>query len=462
MSNYWDKLLSEVRVKTLRDPNHTPSEPKEFDKRSQFEGDLSRLIFSPHVRRMHDKTQVFPLLSDDNTHTRLTHSLEVAMIGYSLGLVLLSHDKSKHEFANSELAKSIPIILATVGLAHDIGNPPFGHFGEEVIGDYFDNLFSDGKINLNDEEMGDFIYYNGNAQGFRTITKLSPLENIFSLNLTVGTLAIFLKYPNTSKEVDVDNKYEYRTKLGVYQSEKEFLASIRKETGQNKYQRHPLSFIAEAADSICYRIMDIEDGYNNNLYSYQNIIDWFKKYANDNNYLIAQKKIIEYEKSLSNLDKSLTNIDTIRIVKFRLFMIYHLIESAIVEFQSNLSKIKKYNYHTELLDNCEINIIAKKFFKKMILGKSKDINISELTGKKVIEGILGHLIDGLINKNHINKYNMLISSSFKTAIFYETNAKNINELNDYWKLRLIVDYLSGMTDNHALKTYRRLEGIRFE
>jgi len=473
MINQWDLLLSEKRIKSAINSNHKPKKSLHFDKRTQFDGDLSRLIFSSHVRRMHDKTQVFPLLSDDNTHTRLTHSLEVAILGYSLGKDLLKNDKIKPIFKGSKLAKYIPIILTTTGLAHDIGNPPFGHYGERIIRDYFKEKltkkkdgfkFCNKEIILNESQIGDFIYYNGNAQGFRTITKLSPLDDIFSLNLTVGTLASYLKYPiNTTELNEINNNgINFRKKLGVYHTELDFLVAIRNEIGLKEFQMHPLALLCEAADTICYRSMDIEDGYNNNLYSIRNLVEWFNVEAKKCNYDMAIEQLNKFDDSISEIDKNLENYNTILMVKFRLFLINHFVKSAIDEFHTNIDSILKYQYYKELLSKCELAKLSEDFFYKKIIDKSHDINNSELTGKKVIVGLLDNLIDGLIGENYSKKFEMLISRSFKTAIYFDTGKGNINEIDDYYKLRLIVDYISGMTDNHALKVYRRLEGIRIE
>ena len=197
----WNKLLNEKRFKP------TTRKQTDYDLRNEFESDFGRIIFSPAVRRMHDKTQVFPLTTDDNIHTRLTHSMEVQSIAYSLGLNICS----KKEFINrinkekEELIRVIPIILSSIALCHDIGNPPFGHYGEDIIADYFSKFFCKGndiKTNLSEYQKDDFIKYNGNAQGFRVLTRLQVLQDVHGLNLTFGTLCAYLKYPFLSNELE--------------------------------------------------------------------------------------------------------------------------------------------------------------------------------------------------------------------------------------------------------------------
>jgi dGTPase len=190
----WEKYLNAERLRPSG--RETQNDP-----RNEFESDFGRVIFSPAIRRMHDKTQVFPLTTDDNIHSRLTHSMEVMAIGHSLG-IRLCEDKIFQRYVKRDLhtiLREIPVLLKNSCLVHDIGNPPFGHFGEAVIQDYFSKLFvrKDIKFNLTEVEKEDFKKFDGNAQGFRVLTKLQVLDDPFGLNLTYATLASYVKYPNT-------------------------------------------------------------------------------------------------------------------------------------------------------------------------------------------------------------------------------------------------------------------------
>ena len=180
----WQKLLTNKRLR--------PS-TRVKDTRSEFESDYGRIIFSPATRRMHSKTQVFPLTDNDNIHSRLTHSLEVMSVGYSLSILFCESRifQEKTGKSNYEMFREIPIILQNSCLIHDIGNPPYGHFGETVIQEYFKKFFTQGSVpfQLTAEQQRDFIHFDGNAQGLRVLTKLQSINDIYGLNLTCTTLA---------------------------------------------------------------------------------------------------------------------------------------------------------------------------------------------------------------------------------------------------------------------------------
>lgn len=240
----WDDLLNEGRFRP-------PSEERSnVDRRNAFEDDYTRLIFSSAVRRLQDKAQVFPLDNSDFVRTRLTHSLEVSAIGRSIGASVENElaDKCKHLFKKEHIGK-ISSILAVVGLAHDLGNPPFGHFGECAIQEYFKNWFEKGNgAELTNEQKQDFINFEGNAQSFRLLSKLHYLIDENGFNMTFATLASLLKYPRSSVEGNVkgSQKVSYK-KFGYFQTEKDTFDRVKNETGIKSY-RHPIAFLLEAAD----------------------------------------------------------------------------------------------------------------------------------------------------------------------------------------------------------------------
>jgi len=459
----WNKLLSESRMST------TTRQMTDYDKRNEFESDYGRIVFSPAIRRMHDKTQVFPLTDSDNIHSRLTHSLEVESVGQSIVTDLFE----KGIFNNISLDKTLLFrnltkILASISLCHDIGNPPFGHFGEEIISSYFEHYFESNKtLCLTADEKKDFTKFNGNAQGFRVLTKLQVLQNTNGLNLTAATLASFLKYPNLSSELSQES---YHSKLGVYQSEKEHLEFIRKETGIGN-KRHPLAFLMEAADSICYFTMDIEDGFNKKYYSYVELIKYLREKGNIsvNNYLDRTEPGIE------GLIKRSENKDQTRIVNFRIFLIRHLVEKAVSTFIENYDSILEGIYYKELIfdeDDDETNkypiVLALKNFTIDKIFAVREIQKLELTGETVIRGLLDQFVESFLwydskdskHKARAKKLFSLVSNSLKTIVFFEKNKKELYEWDNYSKLRLIVDYISGMTDGFALNLYQELLGIK--
>lgn len=254
----WNNYLCTKRYRESSG-KHTSSDIS-FDKRNPFESDFGRVIFSSAMRRMHDKAQVVPLTSGDSVHTRLTHSMEVMSIAYSLGidlcrdkefLALCKCEKGKETEMTIELERQIPVILKTAAFVHDIGNPPFGHFGEAIIQNYFKRYLA--KRQITDLEALDFTCFDGNAEGFRILTRLQYIGDLAGLNLTYATLAAYMKYPN-DKEIDAG--YIGMHKHGVFTSESDVLDEIVKACNlrmpDGKIKRHPLSFLVEAADSICY------------------------------------------------------------------------------------------------------------------------------------------------------------------------------------------------------------------
>lgn len=465
----WNKLLNNNRLRQA-----TPRNSE--DARNDFESDLGRIIFSPAIRRMHDKTQVFPLTTDDNIHSRLTHSMEVMSVGYSLGVKLCESEvmKGKLEKNLYELFREIPVIMKNCCLVHDIGNPPFGHFGETVIQNYFREFFkqnivrkegnftqdeiNSGKvcIKLDENEKKDFIEFDGNAQGLRVLTKLQILNDVFGLNLTYATLASYIKYPNYGT---LDDRIIEKSKHGIFVSERAYFQTIAEECGLirgDRVIRHPLSYLMEAADSICYLTMDIEDGYNKGLVSLDYLYEKLKDIPSLN------EKI---EKIYSDPDKYYKN-EVTKMVNFRIQVIQTLVILAIKNFENNIDKIENGNYNTELIFDDNENKLAKTL--KDISGEKiftyRDINSLEVTGHSVIAGILNFYIKLIFHsdKKYKKRAKALLSHSIVRAALEENGLTGpdakIDDLPDYYKLRIIVDFVSGMTDQFAVNHYQKLSG----
>ena len=465
----WNKLLNNNRLRQSkgRDPK---------DARNDFESDLGRIIFSPATRRMHDKTQVFPLTTDDNIHSRLTHSIEVMSIGYSLGIKLSENKWFQKKVGKSEyeLFREIPVILKSSCLLHDIGNPPFGHFGESVVQDFFKDFFEkciikekkndlvkEEKISdkliiqLNENQRRDFLEFDGNAQGLRVITKLQYLNDTFGLNLTYATLASYIKYPNFN---EIDKSIPALHKKGVFHSEIKEFQKISKECGLkkgDKVMRHPLSYLMEAADSICYLTMDIEDGYNKKLFDLEYYYNVLKE-------IPSIKQTIEeiYEDK-----KGYYKNETTKMVNFRIKVIQQLVILTSDNFIKNLESIENGTYNEELIFDDE-NKLAEKLQGICIdkVFNYREINSLEITGNSVIKGLLEYYINFLFheNKNYRKRALRLISSSILKVAFEENklfgNKAKFENLPDYYKLRIIVDFVSGMTDQFALTHYQKING----
>jgi dGTPase len=471
----WQKLLNNNRLRAS-----TRSESK--DARNDFESDFGRIIFSPALRRMHDKTQVFPLTTDDNIHSRLTHSMEVMSVGYSLGVKLCENASIKEKLAkdNYELFREIPVLLKNSCLIHDIGNPPFGHFGETVIQNYFKELFSKNIVVedidtfqktrdellqkgehqdkhifvLSKQQQNDFLNFDGNAQGLRVLTKLQILNDTFGLNLTYATLASYIKYPNFDK---IDKNKIAKHKIGVFDSEIDYFKKIVDECGlfiNGEYVRHPLCFLMEAADSICYLTIDIEDGYSKNLLT---VDDYYNKLKHIPRVKDKLKKIFE------DKDNYYKN-DITKVINFRIHIIQQLVILAVENFIKNLNEIENGSYNKELIfdDNEQLAKTLQEFCGEKIF-KYREINSLEVTGHSVIKGLLDYYICFLFhsNKQYRKRAAQLISESILKVAYEEnnlTNNPNIDDLNDYYKLRVIVDFISGMTDQYALNHYQKISG----
>ena len=467
----WSKYLSSKRLRETK-------REKENDPRNEFESDFGRVIFSPAMRRMHDKTQVFPLTTDDNIHSRLTHSMEVMAIGHSLGIRICEDSRFEKIVSEyqSDIIREIPVLLKNSCLVHDIGNPPFGHFGETVIQNYFKTLFKDNKFNFNltKEEKEDFELFDGNAQGFRVLTKLQVLDDAFGLNLTYATLGSYVKYPN-NKSIDED--IISKKKRGVFQSEEKYLKTIFEEfeliKDDKTYIRHPLSFLMEAADSICYFVMDIEDGHNKGWYKY----DFVKSELEHINGMDEIFKKVEAIDDETNEEPS----EMKKMVNLRIRLISRLVYLAVNNFIENFNEICVGDYNEELIedDESKLAITLKMFCVKNIFPKH-EIQSLELTGHSVLSGLLDYYINFIFKGDkHYKKraVGMISNSIIKAALlengfefpknpneywkfFEEPNEEKPNEkkLNDYYKLRIIVDFIAGMTDQYALNHFQKLSG----
>ncbi|PWS33309.1 dGTP triphosphohydrolase [Pedobacter paludis] len=440
----WNSFLNPERLRASTRP---------VDFRNEFESDYGRVLFSPALRRMHDKTQVFPLTADDNIHSRLTHSMEVMAIGYSLGMNILKDDSfiSSTGFEKPVLERIIPIILQSSCLVHDIGNPPFGHFGETVIKSYFKKFFKQsGTFGLSKAEQEDFEYFDGNAQGLRILTKLQVLHDPYGLNLTYATLASYIKYPNDGEP----NKSKLKNhKRGVFQSEKNYfekIAAACKLVKGGEFLRHPLAFLMEAADSICYLIMDIEDGFNKGWYKFRDIKDYFQQVD------CIREFVLELDDKYPGAEFEIT-----KMVNFRIKIISILVNIATDNFLRHQQEIYQGSYNDELIFEKGNDLAAKlkQFFIDNIVSNREIISL-EITGNSVLSGLLDHYITYLFHDEE--KYRVkaqgMISHSIIRACLLENEVASFDELTNYFKFRVIVDYISGMTDQFALDHYQKISG----
>ena len=484
----WEKYLVDKRGRNSTRKNNTNNV---VDPRNPFESDLGRVAFSIATRRMHDKTQVIPLTTGDCVHTRLTHSIEVMNVAESLCMNLCRTEDFINNYGDkaAEYEKKISAILRTAALIHDIGNPPFGHFGEETIQNFFKSESGSKYVKgLDNSKIPDFTEFDGNAQGLRVLTKLQYLGDLSGLNLTYGTLAAFIKYPNYGPKESKEETYIGKKKHGVFFSEHDLLdkivaeCSLNTESGITK--RHPLVFLVEAADSICYDIMDIEDALS---------MDWihfneFEKKLGEMAYEISKEKgsISDDDPNRKEMFIDISNIINFKysnaismkknIVNFRVAIIGYLINVAVETFKDNLEAIDKGTYSKELLDGDKYHIgdALSKYARTYVFSK-KEISSLELTGEAVITGLLNLVLRCVFSENsqYRKRIKSVISNNCLCLNIHENSQANnsikfnplqenldfdLKEMDTYNKLKLVVDWISGMTDKYALEVYQQLSG----
>ncbi len=442
----WKKLLS----KKLLGFNEESSS----DGRSQFQRDFDRIVFSSAFRRLQDKTQVFPMPDSDYVHTRLTHSLEVSCVGRSLGnavgeMILDRNRKLKNEFTQFHIGE----IVASACLAHDIGNPPFGHSGEDAISEYFRN--GAGKIYrkvLSQKQWADFTKFEGNAQGFRIITRLQNPTVKGGLRLSCATLAAFTKYPKESLLEKNNNKEKLYKKYGFFQSEKDLFKEVAEETGLPKksgyknslfWCRHPLTFLVEAADDICYRVMDLEDGFRLGILSFD-----------DTEALLMPLK----GKASLNLYNERNENDKIGYLRAK--VISQLVKSlaeVFIDEEENIMQGKLDNDLISLLTMSDALEEIKRVSVERIYS-IRSVVEREAAGFEVLGGLLYVFI------NAVNEFaEEKISPKNRTIIkllpkqFLGDDGKPDEDI--YTRLLKITDFVSGMTDSYAVSIYRRIKGI---
>lgn len=472
----WNKYLSSKRFRENSEfENH--KEDKYSEKRNAFESDFGRVAFSSALRRMHDKTQVMPLTTGDSVHTRLTHSIEVMSIAYSLG-ISLCRDK---DFVNLygrdksiEYEREIPMILKTAAFVHDIGNPPFGHFGETIIQNYFKDYLK--KRIITDDQALDFTCFDGNAEGFRILTRLQYIGDLSGLNLTYATLAAYSKYPNDGK---IDKKYIGTKKHGVFTTESQILKKMveacNMKRNDDSIKRYPLSFLVEAADSICYNVMDIEDGLTMGWYSFSDVTDFINDYMEKNahisNYSILNVLGIDVNNTQINMKD-----EKRRMCDFRVKSIRYFVDLAIKRFKENLEGIDNGTYSKELIDDNDLVSSAYREFAVKRIYPQREIEQIELTGFSVLNGLLDILLNCAFNpdfkfRNHLKS---VVSKTFLKVATREQEKDSpidykflsndyivdldVGKFSPYSKLRVIVDLISGMTDRFAVNVYQKLSG----
>ncbi|WP_207778468.1 deoxyguanosinetriphosphate triphosphohydrolase [Balneicella halophila] len=433
----WKQLLTTKRLGQEDYISHR------IDARTQFQMDYDRLIFSSPFRRLQHKTQVFPLPSGIFVHNRLTHSLEVASVGRSLGNMVASGLKNK---GNEEpLLQEIGSIVSAACLAHDLGNPPFGHSGEDAISNYFRSQEREIlKTQVKTEEWEDLKWFEGNANALRLLTHSFNGYRKGGYAMTYSTLASIVKYPYDSSQRGDKKKY------GFFQSEKTIYEKIANELGLIKsdgtFMRHPLVYLVEAADDICYQVMDVEDAYRLKLFSASETITLFRKYFEGNE---------KAQQSICKVFNMVTD-ESERIAYLRSKVIGKLVEECKTVFIENQDKIMTGNFHSSLIKSTPTNTaqtyneIAKISFEQIY--KHPMVVEIEVSAYKIIETLLDKLVKAILNpsNSYAKSILRLIPSEYRVA----------EESSNYDKIRSVLDFVAGMTDDYALNMYRTFEGVQ--
>lgn len=441
----WEKLLSlkkhgDTFVRHRLDESQT---------RNGFEVDYDRIIFSSPFRLLQDKTQVIPLSKTDFVHTRLTHSLEVSVVGRSLGRNVGEKILQKYSYLAEEFGYTVNdfgAIVAAASLAHDIGNPPFGHSGEKAIGDFFSR--GKGQVfrnNVSEKEWQDLVDFEGNANGFSILTQSRPgIEG--GLRITYGTLGAFMKYPKESLPTkptrDVSDK-----KYGFFQSDKEAFIDVATELGmlmksdrvETAFYRHPLAYLVEAADDICYTIIDFEDGINLGWIPEEHALEFLIK--------IVQKSINpqKYSQLTSKED---------RVSYLRALAIGSLIEDVTRVFLENEEKILAGDYPYALTDKCSYIAQIKDVLAVSInnVYQSKEVIEKEIVGYKVIHSLLESFITAANNRYYgeDSHYDRLILKMLPERFI-------LDQQSVYERLMSVCQFVSMLTDGKALELYHSIE-----
>lgn len=491
----WDKLLNpeRMRIKSTEKRSST-------DVRSPFKKDFDTICNSSVLRRLQDKAQVFPLEIEDYARTRLTHSIEVLSVADSIAIPAtlfikkhlkdyLSRDcktKGKKYSAIRKLVDDIPIILRSAALLHDMGNPPFGHLGEQIISDWFcehfDGIVESGNENegylysfgtatkgnssllssiLDKNMINDLSNFDGNAQLLRLVTKLCYATDEKGMNLTLPILATFIKYPCASSNI---NKEKLSTKKsGYFASEKDIFDRIEDTLGLS-HCRHPLAFLLEAADDIAYLTADIEDAQRKGILSISDLETSLKKASTDKVISFVLSRIRDYREYASSI--KYPNVDDYIIHRVRVLLKGVMIDAVQESFENLYSEIMNGRCEKELLSESKAQTLTKvlREIEKEKIYYCKSIVESKTRAFTIITKLLDTYVPAILNysekeKNKDTANNLVYRSLSENYRFVCENAIAISKSKAeilYNKLLLVTDQIAGMTDTHAMSVYNTI------
>lgn len=472
----WEQLLS---TKRSRGSSNKNKYLKNTDLRSEFEKDYHRIIGSASFRRLQDKTQVFPLDKSDFIRTRLTHSLEVSSFAKSLGqnigenILLYKKDPG----FTPRMKEDICSILQCAGLIHDIGNPPFGHFGELAIREWFERNLPALKFHgepidqiLTERMREDLYHFEGNAQALRLVSKLHFLVDEHGMNLTYALLNTIVKYPVASDEIDPKSGNIKDKKLGYYLADENIFREIQEATGTNG-RRHPLTFILEAADDIAYKTADIEDAFIKGFISYQKLLEELTElqvmYGKSDANAFNPARLLD-ELYLRGKDKHVEDPEEYAIKNWIVRVQGFLINCATYGFTSNYNEIMTGRYEHDLFYHTFaeklMDMLGDLAFREVFT--SDTIYRMEVAEATMIDYLMDRFVSAVIKyDDKEEKMGTLdirmvsfISSNYKNAYHFQAQGKS-DEERLYLRLLLVTDYICGMTDSYAKRLYQELKAI---
>ena len=470
----WKNILCEDRIRQFS--KSTSSR----DLRTEFEKDYHRIISSAAFRRLQDKTQVFPLDKNDYVRTRLTHSLEVSSfarsLGQSVGQSIINNKLSK-DFSY-EQRESISDILECAGLIHDIGNPPFGHFGESAIQDWCKNnfvklTFKEKKIDeiLSDEQKNDFYHFEGNAQALRVVSKLHFLVDENGMNLTKALLSTIIKYPVNSTGIDKHSGNIRTKKMGYFDADKDIFENVDASVGSNG-NRNPLTYLLEAADDIAYLTADIEDSLKKGMISLDTLIlEINKRISKSQNKEAAdfanqclEKLNKKYEKAT---DKNLSEPDVYAIENWMVIVQGQVLQLVTDCFVDNYESIMAGTFAKSLIEGSKasllMDILGDIAFKYTFT--SKPIYKLEIAADTILNFLLDKFMKAVLYYDTDEKLSVvdkkiisMISRDYMHIYHYYSEGKSESD-RLYLRLLLVTDYICGMTDSFAKNLYQEFNGL---
>ncbi|WP_019913682.1 dGTP triphosphohydrolase [Paenibacillus sp. HW567] len=457
-----------------------------------FDFDYRRIVQSASFRRLQDKTQVYPLEKIDFVRTRLTHSLEVSAIAEGIGQLIVKNLYEYHLKNSNDDIEELPDVLKCAGLIHDLGNPPFGHFGEYVIQSWFKRnlqilqfkglpLYVDeGECVLEDYLAKDFCNFDGNAHTFRIVNRLHIDRGMSGLNLTNAVLSAIGKYTVPCTEIRKNKKITAK-KIGYFYSEKDDILAIAKDVGtladdKKTIHRHPLSFIVEAADDIAYRLADLEDTFKKGLVSLSDLISYMNGRLQHYQSKANLDKTTLLIKELSELRNAEDTDSDYNVLNTWLFDVQiHLMNAAKFSFTNNYQDIMVGTYNNDLFKNTyhEYTMEILKDVSVQYAFSNKDVNVLELSSEVIIEYFLNKLVPALIKYETSEmspvdkKFIKLISDNYlknyklvANKLEAEMDGSELEMHKLYHRILVAVDFIAGMTDTYARDLYNSLQGTK--